>query len=71
MSEKTKLGRMPAKDGLYGLTDIQLKLDKARRSVADLELRRNHLIRECALSPAEIVKATGLTKARVSQIRAN
>ncbi len=62
---------MSAKDGFYGLTDIQLKLDKARRSVADLELRRNHLIRESALSPAEIVKATGLTKARASQIRAN
>ena len=53
------------------LKAIQKRLDKARRNAYELELSRNAIVREGELTPGEIMKATGLTKGRVSQIRGN
>jgi len=62
---------MSDKDYRHELRRIQQRLNKARRSAVDLEAERNRLIRECDLAPSEVVEVTTLTKARVSQIRAN
>lgn len=60
-----------AKRDRQELRRIQDLLNVARWESAELEKKRNALIRESDLAPAEVVEVTTLTKARVSQIRAN